>query len=62
MNLIQGTIAEIYLDSGVTKAKVSVGGAHVRVPLMLLMDANVGDEILIESGVAISRVETEANG
>ena len=61
MNLIQGKIAEIYLDSGVTKAKVSVGGAHIRVPLMLLMDANVGDEILIESGVAISKVEHQPN-
>ena len=62
MNLIQGKIAEIYLDGGVTKAKVCVGGAHIRVPLMLLMEANVGDEILIESGMAISRVEAAQNG
>ncbi len=57
MNLITGKIVEIYLEGGITKAKVSVGGAYVRMPLMLLMDARVGDEVLIEAGVAISKVE-----
>lgn len=57
MSLIVGKIVEIYVDEGVTKAKVSVGGACTRVALTLLMNARVGDEILIQSGVAISRLD-----
>jgi hydrogenase maturation factor len=56
MNLISGRIVEIYREGGVPKAKVSIGGAHTSVPLTLLMDAQVGDEIVIGSGVALSRV------
>jgi hydrogenase maturation factor len=56
MNLITGTLEEIYVDSGIVKGKVRVGGAFIRVPLMLLMDARIGDEIVVSSGVAISRV------
>lgn len=55
--MMTGKIEEIYVDSGVVKAKVRVAGAFIRVPLMLLMDARVGDEILVESGIAISRIE-----
>ncbi len=58
MNLISGRITEIYVEGGTTRAKVSVGGAQFRVVMTLLMDARVGDEILIDSGVAISRVES----
>jgi hydrogenase maturation factor len=44
---------------GVTIAMVRVGGAFVRVPLTLLMDARVGDRVLVESGIAIGKVEPE---
>ena len=57
MNLVTGKIAEIYIEGGITKARISVGGAQCRVIMTLLMDARVGDEVLIESGVAISKVE-----
>lgn len=57
MNLVTGRIVELYIEGGTTKAKVSVGGAHFRVIMTFLMEAHVGDEVLIESGVAISRVE-----
>jgi hydrogenase maturation factor len=58
MNLVNGRIAEIYIEGGTTKARVSVGGAQFRVVMTLLMDAHVGDNILIDSGVAISTVRT----
>lgn len=58
MKLVQGTITEIYLEGGTTRARARVGGATMGVQLVLLMDARVGDEILIDSGVAISRVES----
>ena len=57
MNLVSGEIIEIYVRDATTMAKVSVKGAFVHVPLLLLPDAKVGDQILIESGVAISKVE-----
>lgn len=57
MNIMTGEIIEIYIEDGTVMAKVRVRGAYVRVPLLLLMDAKVGDRILIESGVAISKVE-----
>ena len=39
--------------------KVSVRGAYLKVPLTFLMSAKVGDTIVIESGVAISKSEQE---
>ena len=57
MSLVSGAILEIYVEDGITMAKVNVKGAFVRVPVLLLSQANVGDVVLIDSGVAISRVE-----
>ncbi len=59
MNLLTGEIVDIYVDGGSTRAKVRVGGAYLRVPLTLLMDAKIGDRILVEAGVAIARVEPD---
>ncbi len=59
MNLISGQIEEIYVHEGVTMGKISIRGAYVRVPLIFLMDAKVGDNIVIESGVAVSKTEQE---
>ncbi len=57
MNLITGTVEEIFVEGGATKAKVKVGGVFIKVPLTLLMDARVGDEILVSAGVALSKLE-----
>jgi len=59
MNFITGDIEEIYVEDGSAIARVNVRGAMVRVPLTFLLEAKVGDTILIESGVAISKVEPE---
>jgi hydrogenase maturation factor len=59
MNVIQGQIEEIFVNDGMTMGKVSVRGAYVKVPLTFLMSAKVGDTIVIESGVAISKIEQE---
>ncbi len=59
MNLLSGELTEIYIAEGTTMGKVRVGGAFTRVPLTFLMEAKVGDKILMESGVAISKVEVE---
>jgi hydrogenase maturation factor len=58
MNLVTGRIVEIYIEGGTTKAKVSVGGAQMRVVMTFLMDAHVGDDILTDSGVAISTLKS----
>ncbi len=60
MNLLTGEIAEIFIEGGTTTASVSVHGVLVRVSLIFLPEAHIGDTILIESGVAISRIESEA--
>jgi hydrogenase maturation factor len=59
MNPISGQIEEIYVHEGMTMGKVNVRGAFLRVPLTFLMDARIGDTIVIESGVAISKTEPE---
>ena len=59
MNLVTGEIVEIYLEDGTTMATVSVSGALMRVALIFVPEAHVGDTILVESGVAISRVKQE---
>jgi hydrogenase maturation factor len=59
MNLLKGVIQEIYVKEGTTMARVSVKGAQIRVPLFFLPEAGVGDEVLVDSGVAISRVEPQ---
>ncbi len=59
MNLLSGTIEEIYVQEGTTMAKVSVKGAMTRVPLYFLPEAHVGDVVLIESGVAISKIQPQ---
>jgi hydrogenase maturation factor len=59
MNIITGQLEEIYVNDGMTMGKVSVRGAFLKVPLTLLMSARVGDTIVIESGVAISKSEKE---
>ena len=57
MNLVTGRILDIYIEGGITKAKVSVSGAQFRVVMTFLMDARVGDDVLVDSGVAISTVQ-----
>ena len=60
MNLISGRIEEIYVREGVTLGKINVRGVFVKVPLVFLTEAKIGDTIVIESGVAISTTEEES--
>ncbi|MER3525323.1 MAG: hypothetical protein C4326_15090 [Ignavibacteria bacterium] len=53
MYLLTGCLKEIFVEGGVTKGKVQVGGAFTTVILRLLLDARVGDTIVVDSGVAI---------
>jgi len=59
MNLVSGEIVEIYIEDGAAVARVSVRGAVTHASLMFLPEARVGDTILMESGVAISKVQPE---
>jgi hydrogenase maturation factor len=59
MNVLTGKIVEIYLEDGRTMGKVRVGGAITNVALMLLMNAKVHDRVVINSGIAISRIKEE---
>ena len=55
MTDVTGEIIDIYLDGGSAKAAVRVGGAVLRVPLTLLMEARVGDMVVVQSGMAVSK-------
>ena len=59
MNLLTGQLEELYIEDGTTMGKVNVNGAFMRVPLFFLLDAKVGDTVLIESGVGISIYQDE---
>lgn len=58
MKLVTGRITKIDEDGAYRMAKVSVDGASIAVPLVLLPDAKTGDAILIEGGVAISIIRS----
>ena len=58
MVLVTGQIAGITGTGSSRIARIRVGGAHTHVSLELVGDANVGDVILAEGGVAIGRLET----
>jgi hydrogenase maturation factor len=58
MNLITGEVVDIYVDGWKTMGRVRISGALMHVPMMFLPDAKVGDRILIDSGVAIAKVES----
>lgn len=56
MNVLTGKIVEIFIEDGRAVGKVRVGGAITNVPLMLLMNAKVHDHVVIQSGIALSKV------
>ncbi len=56
MSLITGTVLAIDENDGLRMATVNVRGARVRVALNLLPGAQIGETILIESGIAIAHV------
>ncbi len=57
MSHMKGKIIEIYVKDGSTTGKVLVDGSYLHVPLLLLLNAKVGDEIIIDAGIALSRVQ-----
>lgn len=61
MNLIYGEVVEILLEEGIQFGKVRVAGAVKKVPLELLTDVVLGDKVLMCDGVAISRVQEDAD-
>ena len=61
MSLIQGTIREVYMQDGIAKATVFASGATLQVPLTLMMEAKVGDVILVDAGVAIGHAHHSVN-
>jgi hydrogenase maturation factor len=58
MKTRSGTVTEIFLEDGVPRATVRAGDLSLPVALTLMMDVRVGDEVLIDSGIAVSRIRT----
>ncbi len=57
MKGLTGEILEIFVKEGSTIARVRVDGSIMLVPLLLLMNAQVGDQVIIDAGIALTRVE-----
>ena len=57
---MKGEIVEIYIRDGSTLAKVRVDGSYLNVPLLLLMNARVGDQVVIDAGIALTKIEPRA--
>lgn len=57
--MYSGTIVEIFIEGGVTKARVTSPSGSRVINLLLLMNAKMGDDILVESDVAVAHVEEE---
>ncbi len=54
-----GRVIEVWEEGGLRVGKVEVGGARAVVWLEALPGAAPGDLVLVEAGVALSRVEEE---
>ena len=59
MTIMTGELVELYIENGTTKGKVKVNNAYIHVPMFFLLEAKVGDTLLIEGGVAISIYQVE---
>ncbi len=53
-NIITGELVELYISNGTTIGKVCMEGGCVHVPMFFIIDANIGDTVTIESGIATS--------
>ncbi len=56
MHLVTGEIIQIVQDFEEPRAIVRVKGARMTVSITLIPDAQPGEKVLIESGVAISKI------
>jgi hydrogenase maturation factor len=57
MNLVYGRIVEMFAEDGMSAGKIRVGGAIKKVSLELLVEPQIGEQLLICDGVAITKVE-----
>lgn len=57
---LTGEIREIFVLDGSTCARVLVDGSYITVPIFLLMNARVDDQIVVDAGIAITRIERKA--
>jgi hydrogenase maturation factor len=54
MKAVAGRLVEIYIEDGTTFGIVKVDGMFKKALLTLILDAHVGDEIAMESGMGVS--------
>ncbi len=57
MNSCTGTLDTIWNEDRVLKAKVTIGGAMCAIALLLPSEPWFRDRVLVESGVAVAKVE-----
>jgi len=55
---IIGQVVEIYNDEARSTAKIALKGCHIELPLSLLDDAHLDDEIRLDIVVTADRIRT----
>ncbi len=61
MHLHYAEIVQLIEEDGERFGKIRVGGALKKVPLELLTNVECGDKVLLCDGVAISKVQRDAD-
>ena len=59
MSTTSGELVEIFIEEGTTVGRVLASGTLLRVPLFLLTEARIGDRVLIDSGIAVSKIHQQ---
>jgi hypothetical protein len=57
MNLLYGQIVEITSEDGMRVGKIQVAGAFKKISLELIVEAQIGDRVLVCDGIALSKDE-----
>lgn len=57
-----GELLDIFIEDGATVGRVLLNGSIVRVSLVLLTDAHVGDTVSVSGGLAVSRIQPSFQG
>lgn len=61
MNLMYGEVIDVSVENQMRFGRVRVGRAFKKIPLQLLTEVAPGDKVLVCDGVAISKVQRDAD-
>ncbi len=58
----QGTLLDLFVENGSTMGRIHTdSGSIMTVSLLLIMNARVGDRLVVESGIALTRLSPSSS-